>query len=281
MLKLFPQIIWHYLNYRAKSLEAILRRSLLLLDAPTIDEIKLRTESYTTPDGGYANKAGKSDLYYTLFGVLVEEALYGSFNSTRTGSYVERTLTAKEPQGVELHCAAILLSKLKKIRSWPQLAERVKHDTLNIPDTSSYNYYLSLLSLYYVKDLRGIMKLLQRPKTDHLQDQTPCPVVAAQAIAAKLSGAKANGIEGALMTHYTGDGSFKALKESPTGDLLSTSVALYALNFGGYDLRAIKPDCLSYIDSLYEAGSFRATGLDFDTDVEYTFYGLLALGALA
>lgn len=281
MLKLFPQIIWYYLSYRAKSLEAVLRRSLLLLDTPTIDGIKLRTESYTTPDGGYANKAGKSDLYYTLFGVLVEEALSGSFNSTRTGNYVERTLTAKEPQGVELHCATILLSKLKRIGSWPQLAERVKLDTLNITNTNSYNHFLSLLSLYYVKDLRGIVKLLLMQKTDHLQDQTPCPVLAAQAIAAKLSGAKAMGIEKALLSYYTGDGSFKALKDSPCGDLLSTSVALYALRFAGYDFRAIKPDCLSYIDSLYYAGSFRATGLDFDTDVEYTFYGLLALGALA
>jgi hypothetical protein len=65
------------------------------------------------------------------------------------------------------------------------------------------------------------------------------------------------------------------------GDLLSTGVALYALRFVKHDLRIMKPECLEYVDSLYANGGFCATVLDPGADVEYTFYGLLALGALA
>jgi len=77
------------------------------------------------------------------------------------------------------------------------------------------------------------------------------------------------------------NGSFAAVKNAPVGDLLSTGVALYALKVAGADIRKIAPDCLEYIDSLYSDGGFCATILDPDPDVEYTFYGLLALGALA
>lgn len=72
-----------------------------------------------------------------------------------------------------------------------------------------------------------------------------------------------------------------ATKTTKAADLLSTAVALYSLYFAGADLRKIRPACLDYIDSLFHNGGFSANSIDPDTDIEYTFYGLLALGALA
>ena len=83
-----------------------------------------------------------------------------------------------------------------------------------------------------------------------------------------------------VRSFYRENGGFTALNHAPYEDLLSTGVGLYALNFINADLRLMKPECLDFIDSLYENGGFRSTQTDFETDVEYTFYGLLALGSL-
>ncbi|NSW95909.1 MAG: hypothetical protein HPY62_14460, partial [Bacteroidales bacterium] len=64
-------------------------------------------------------------------------------------------------------------------------------------------------------------------------------------------------------------------------DLLSTAVSLYALNYADSDLTEIRPDCLTFIDNLFMGGGFAGTVFDTEPDIEYTFYGLLALGALA
>jgi len=82
------------------------------------------------------------------------------------------------------------------------------------------------------------------------------------------------------MSFYRGKGGFAALHQTPTEDLLSTAVALYALHFTDSDTRLIKPDCLGYVDSLFRDGGFRSTESDVEIDIEYTFYGLLALGSL-
>ena len=83
-----------------------------------------------------------------------------------------------------------------------------------------------------------------------------------------------------VMSFYRANGGFTALTNAPSTDLLSTAVALFALHFTGCDLRLIRPDCFIFIDGLYRNGGFRANTLDNEIDVEYTFYGLLALGAL-
>jgi prenyltransferase beta subunit len=83
-----------------------------------------------------------------------------------------------------------------------------------------------------------------------------------------------------LYSFYRHKGGFSALNRAPTEDLLSTGVALYALHFIEADTRMIKPECLSYIDSLYENGGFRSSYAERETDMEYTFYGLLGLGSL-
>ncbi len=83
------------------------------------------------------------------------------------------------------------------------------------------------------------------------------------------------------MSYYSYTGGFKATEAVPVPDLLSTAVALYALDFVGYDLRRIKPECLTFTDSLFTEGGFGSNYLDPEPDIEYTFYGMLALGSLA
>lgn len=72
-------------------------------------------------------------------------------------------------------------------------------------------------------------------------------------------------------------GGFRASERAPIPDLLSTSVALFTLRL----LDAPKGDASQFIQVHWlDSGGFAPTLLDDYSDVEYVFYGLLALGSL-
>jgi hypothetical protein len=73
---------------------------------------------------------------------------------------------------------------------------------------------------------------------------------------------------------------FRVFKQIRNCDMLSTAVALYVLKETGYDLRLTAPGALSFIESNYESGAFLSGDGDPTRDLEYTFYGLIALGSL-
>ena len=77
-------------------------------------------------------------------------------------------------------------------------------------------------------------------------------------------------------------GGFRASPLAPLPDLLSTAVALHAVRSAGLSVAPVREPCLDFIDSLWSnAGGFHGHWHDDIADVEYTFYGLLALGHLA
>jgi hypothetical protein len=69
----------------------------------------------------------------------------------------------------------------------------------------------------------------------------------------------------------------------PLPDLLSTATALHALAVGGDPIPgAVRDPCLRFLDTVWneERAAFCGHALDRTCDVEYTWYGLLALGHL-
>ena len=65
-------------------------------------------------------------------------------------------------------------------------------------------------------------------------------------------------------------------------DLLSTAVTLHALDGLQSDFAKLRDPILDYIDTLWTAdGGFHGNWSDDTLDIEYTYYGLLALGHLA
>ena len=65
----------------------------------------------------------------------------------------------------------------------------------------------------------------------------------------------------------------------PGGDLLSTAVSLYALHRTGH---AAKYDVYDFLTGCFRpTGLFAAVPADPFGDLEYTVYGLLAMGATA
>jgi prenyltransferase beta subunit len=85
-----------------------------------------------------------------------------------------------------------------------------------------------------------------------------------------------------LMKQCLPQGGFLALPAAPLPDLLSTAVALHALDAVQADFSRLKEPCLDFVDSLWNAtGGFHGNWTDDMLDCEYTYYGLLALGHLS
>lgn len=77
-------------------------------------------------------------------------------------------------------------------------------------------------------------------------------------------------------------GGFMATPTAPIPDLLSTATALHALAGVERDLSEDQRErCLDFIDTLWtNEGAFHGHWHEDELDTEYTFYGLLALGHL-
>ena len=85
-----------------------------------------------------------------------------------------------------------------------------------------------------------------------------------------------------LMKRCLPGGGFLAMPNAPLPDLLSTAVALHALDAVQADFSRLKEPCLDFVDSLWNAtGGFHGNWTDDTLDCEYTYYGLLALGHLS
>lgn len=268
---------------RAYSLENVLRKSTILLDQQTIEEIKVFLKNQQTPLGGFADKGGKCSLYYTLFGLFAAEALNQQEVMPSLRKYIKEIIETDDLKGIDLNCAVILFVKLFDNRS---IERNLRIKLLSKyrkakSQQSNYSLFLNLLTAYYLEDYWRLYRIQKEMKRNQLNAEKPCPVTSAQLIIQDCFRLNVDESRIQLNSFYREDGSFSATKRAPLGDLLSTGVALYALKFTNHDLRFMKPDCLNYVDSLYSNGGFCATNLDPEPDVEYTFYGLLALGALA
>lgn len=283
-----------------KSIESVLKDSLLLLTEETTDEIRNFILKKQTAAGGFADRAGKGDLYYSLFGYFIAEAYVVNEIMEPLKAFVKCKTDSGNLSGVHLYCAAILYSKLfghdaVSLSLNHKIKEELKSSNQHINQSAHQNYssFMGYLALYYLEDFLSLKNLLHQYKilsstqnistsaNQHIGPLTqPCPVIAANAILRHLSNHPDPTSEEKIKSFLRPSGGFAAIFNAPCEDLLSTGVALYSLKFIDADTRMLKPECLSFIDNLYEDGGFRAVQTDFETDVEYTFYGLLALGSL-
>jgi hypothetical protein len=248
-----------------------------------VDEIRSFIRKKLTPQGAFADRAGKSDLYYSLFGYYIAKAFSVTEAFDPLKNYIKEKINDNDLSGVNLYCGAILYAKLHGTDDLSQkLGKRIAAELkVSQAKQTEYSNFMGFLALYYLGDFLALKRLISQYKSNGSRTELPCPVTAANTILLSLAGRNDRSVEDKLKSFYRGNGGFSALNHAPFEDLLSTGVALYALNFINADIRLIKPDCLAFIDGLYEDGGFRSTQTDFETDVEYTFYGLLALGSLS
>ena len=139
------------------------------------------------------------------------------------------------------------------------------------------------LTLDAVLPIRGFLRMASRRMLAQtvVDANSPCSEVAARVFLQTMMNQDGLDEQEVLKSFACKSGGFKAFSHLQNADMLSTAVALFALNFAGSDLRLLKPGCLNFIESNFTEGAFLSGDGDQTADVEYTFYGLLALGVLA
>ena len=275
------------------SLRRVLRRGISMLNDETRAEVRGWVVAQQTKEGGFPDRAGNSDLYYTLFGMFLAEALETKQVLPALKDYVSGNTRKQDRQGIDLFCMTILSGSLFPGDTGNErFAGEIRRITENTRMLQTgYTPFLVILSLLSVHDYAGAALALKSMGEYTSGADKPCTVVAARQMVTYLKSGKrasntGNSIQGAagytgpFNSFYRENGGFAALAHTREPDLLSTATALFVLRFMDFDLRMIRPGCLDYINGLYRDGGFAAVGPDNDTDVEYTFYGLLALGAL-
>ncbi len=253
-----------------------------ILDRQTQEEIVSFLKESQEPGGGFIDRAAFPDLYYSLFGSWLAQATGQSSILASLQSFIEK----QNPQKlgvVEQMALTLIRSDLDETtgkQSIPGLLMLLFRQGKNIH--LSYRFFLFTLvadavgkskSLYYF--LARIALLFYRTKNDF-----PCSLQAAFVFARKKLGLRFGKAQARLYEFSLKSGGFKAFQPVKNGDMLSTGVALFALAETKTDLRLLKPANLGFIQQNYSNGAFLSGDGDETRDLEYTFYGLLALGSL-
>ncbi len=193
---------------------------------------------------GYLNAGGQVDVYYTQFGKVLEAVML----PVKAIWLPTKPLVVKESKGLDT--------------IYGQFFAFLSGEKYIVPQTS---------------DLR------------HLTSTAACCLLAMQH---QTSGILDISLISWLKERQDETGGFRASEVAPVPDILSTAVALFTLRLIGEWLRVgasagmgdhrsgMRPRSASrFIEAHWlDMGSFAPTLLDKYSDVEYLFYGLLALG---
>jgi hypothetical protein len=228
-------------------------------------------------DRAFANRDGQPDLYYTVFGLDCLHALRAELPVERVTPYLESFGDGSTLDVVHLACLARAWAAVGAV---PSSVHDAVVTRLSGVRQSVYESFLAVGALQDVRapidDAQGLASFLEREPPS----MTP-NVAAAVALWRQIGRPVPLAATEWLMARVSPGGGFVAGPQTPVPDLLSTAVALHALAGAEVPLDPVREPCLDFLDSLWTSrGSFYGHWGEADIDVEYTFYGLLALGHL-
>jgi prenyltransferase beta subunit len=263
--------------------------------------------SQLTPAGGFADRAGNPDLYYTVFGLEGLFALRADLPVAQVLGYLKGFGAGPDLDFVHLSCLCrcwagmpkdehkhipveTILSKVESFRS----ADGGYAQEPGAADGTVYGCFLALGAYQdlgrEVPNRGGVLNCISRLRAEDggYTNQQDMPVGLTPSTAAAVTLLRQwnepipAGIGDWLLSRHAADGGFFAAPFTPMPDLLSTATALHALEGMQVSLDAIREPCLDFIDTLWTSkGGFHGNWADDELDVEYTYYGLLALGHLS
>lgn len=261
---------------------------------------------HINPDGGFRNRAGASDLYYTVFGLDALIALQESVPADRTAPFLLQFTDGRDLDFVHLACLArgwAALGRELPAATVESVLERVERfrsadqGYATTPGSTVGSAYAAFLALGAYQDLGreipdpgGVLRSLDGLRaTDGSYGNHPglasglTTTTAAAVTVRRQLGAPPERAAGLwLLDRCHASGGFFAAPSAPVPDLLSTATALHALTSLHVPLGGIQDACLDFIDSLWtNRGGFFGTWADDEADCEYTYYALLALGHLS
>ena len=259
-----------------------------------------------TPAGGFCDRAGAPDLYYTVFGLEALIAVHHDPLSPATRSYLQSFGAGEGLDFVHLCCLARAWATIT--RSAPEVSVQelvTRIESFRSSDggynataqASSGTTYAAFLALGAYQDLR-----VEVPDADRLlhslatlrsldgaygnhprmpRGQTSA-TAAAIAVHRQFGEMHDESLGDWLLARVHPQGGFTAAPETPMPDLLSTATALHALATLQRPLDDSRDVCLDFVDTLWtNRGGFYGHWADDHLDCEYTYYGLLALGHLS
>ena len=260
-----------------------------------------------TPEGGGADRAGRPDLYYTIFVLAGLEALQAEIPKARVEPFVRGFGDGEALDFVHLgalaRCRAAIslendahtfadtiLARLEKFRTGDG-----GYDVMpGAPNGNAYGCFVALgayqdLVAQMPEPLRMVqcLKFLETPdgawgNVRGMRQGTVPATAAAITLLHQLGMPISDAAGDWLLAQIHSDGGWLAVPGAPIPDLLSTATALHALACLDRTLPdAAREKCLDFVDTLWSAeGGFHGHWADDALDAEYTFYGLLALGHL-
>ena len=228
-----------------------LRQSTQRLSPEAFRLVARYVESQRVEGEAFKDRGGKADLYYTLFGWMLVYALGIPSDRQQRKAFLDGVNIQRLD---DLHQTVYkLCSLLDKLLSLPKFT----------PD--------AVLRIFANDEaLNQFFTAYQRHGSGGGTNAKAARLANATTATADLTEP--------LLAMQDETGGFRAHAGAPFPDLLSTSVAVFALH-----LHHIAPryDVKPFIEAHWQDdGCFAASLLDGFGDVEYEFYGLLALGSI-
>ena len=255
--------------------------------------------------GGFVNRSGQPDLYYTVFGVEGLIAVHEDPSSPLLHQYLQSFDGGRALDFVHVCCLARALATVSPplaAADAPAMLARIESFRSSdggynpTPGARSGTAYAAFLAVNAYQDLHADVpnapRLVASIDTLRASDgafgnearmphgQTPA-TAAALAVYRQLDCPLDESLGDWLVARLHRDGGFTAAPGVPMPDLLSTATALHALATLQRRLDDIRDACLDFVDTLWtNRGGFYGHWADDHLDCEYTYYGLLALGHL-
>jgi hypothetical protein len=258
-------------------------------------------------DGGFRNRSGDSDLYYTVFGIEGLLALRAEPPASKIASYLRNFGAGESLDLVHasclLRCWAALPPEVRQEAPREKVLRRVAQfrsgdgayaTELGAKQGTLYGCFMATGAHQdagaELPDPQAVVRRVQQLRAadggyangDDLPMGLTPPSAAAATLLRNLGAPVPPELAGWLLARHHQDGGFFATPLAPVPDLLSTATALHALSGMQAGPEAVKEPCLDFVDSLWtNRGAFYGNWTEDATDCEYTYYGLLALGHLS
>lgn len=266
-----------------RQLVANVRAGFLALDKNIQNEIKSFIKNQQYKNGAFTDRAGHPDLYYSLFGLWLSMATQQDEQLSALKKFISAQNDIQTANLIEE--LALILVKIELYSDWemPSVFSIIRK-IMQKGRAIDFSYQFFLIAL--VIDASGKNKMLFNFFARicllfyNAKENSPCSLVSALLYTKKMVGLHTRKLLVMLNSFMVENGGFRAFKSINIADSLSTGVALFVLNKIEYDLRLIMPGCLNFIQKNYKEGAFLSGDGDATKDVEYTFYGLLALGSM-
>lgn len=261
-----------------------------------------------TPEGGARDRAGRPDLYYTIFALAGAQALDAPVELASVEQFLRAHGAGEGLDFVHVSALARCWASIGRDRMPAGLdrALLARIETFRKPDggyegdvrLAHGTAYGAFVALGAYQDLGHtpprvieLIRALKRLESaDGAWSNFPgAKIGALNATAGAVTlithlGFPVNAAVGNwIMAQAHPQGGFLAVPGAPMPDLLSTATALHALAALERRVPAMLHErCMDFLDSLWTAeGGFHGHWADEFVDAEYTYYGLLALGHLS